>query len=282
MKVLENWIQKQITIGQSQPKMTQPPFRIVRPQRIKDFGGIQIFKRYGKYQGRAVHFGHAVTIAFKMSDFDKILTRMVKALAYLESVKDLSELPKLYQRHKPIIPKTTDHDEMMDALFKAERRGLRYVYSDGGRSDAGFEGNGKDCFVRAICHHTGADYREAYDIIYHGNVKNRPDNFVEIGLEQYGLKLVWDQYVVSKKATSWQRTALGWSEQWVWKRISASKAYKVFGDCIVMTYSHAAAIQDGVLLDTFDSRRKKSHKVYKCCSPDEAVELRSKGATLID
>ena len=283
MKLLENRIKKQITISQFQPKMTQPPFPIVRPQRIEGIGGIQIYKRYGnKYQGRAAHFGHSVTIAFQMEDFDKILTRMVKALAWLESVKDLSDLPKLYQRHKPVIPKTTDHDEIMDAMFSADRRGLRFAHSDGGRAAAGFENGAPDCFARAICHHTGAEYKQVYDTVYHGDIKNRPDNFEAIGVEEYNLEVVWSDYLVSKKATAWQQNALGWDEQWVWKRISASKAYKVFGDCIVITHRHAAAIQDGVLLDTFNSLRKKVNRVYKQCSEDEAAELRAKAARLID
>ena len=278
MKTLEQEIREQIVIDQ----MHSSDIPIVRPQRVGDIGGIQIFRRFNKYQGRVVHFGHSVLIAFKMTDFDKVLTRMIKALAYFETVEDLSELPKRYQRYKPIRPKTTDPDQMMEALFWAERRGLRFFKSDGGRAAAGFYGNAPDCFARAICHHVGAEYREVYDTIYHGDIKNRPSDFVQIGLEKYGLRVVWSDYLVTKKATEWQREALGLNEQWVWKRISASKAYKVFGDCIIRQHSHAAAIQDGVLLDTFDSRRHKVQMVYKRCSEEEMLELRAKAAICID
>ena len=283
MKTLEKTIHSKIKINTFQPRMTQPGFPIVRPQKIGDIGGIQIYKRYSnKYQARAVHFKHEVTIAFSSADFNKALNQIVRAIAYLETVQDLSTLPKKYQRHKPVRPKGINHEEMMTRLAYAERRGLQFARSDGGREAAGFENGAPDCFARAICHHTGANYQEVYDTIYHGDIDNRPENFVYIGMENYDLKQVWSNYLVSKKPTEWQRNALGWDEQFVWKKISASRAYKIFGNCIVRNYQHAAAIEDGVLLDTFDSRKRGVETVYKQCSEEEAQTLRAKAASLIE
>ena len=283
MKTLEKIIHSKIKINTFQPRMTQPGFPIVRPQKVDDIGGIQVYRNLkNKNQARAIHFRHAVTIAFSSINFDTALNQIVRALAYLESVQDLSTLPKKYQRYKPVRPLGISHDEMMTRLAYAERRGLQFARSDGGREAAGFENGAPDCFARAICHHTSAQYQEVYDTIYHGDINNRPENFVYIGIEKYNLREVWSNYLISRKPTEWQRNALGWDEQFVWKKISASRAYKIFGNCIVRNYNHAAAIVDGVLLDTFDSRKRGVQSVYKQCSEEEAQALRAKGAALIE
>jgi len=43
---------------------------------------------------------------------------------------------------------------------------MRYVFSDGGRADAGFRGTTGDCGVRAISIATGMPYREVYDKLF--------------------------------------------------------------------------------------------------------------------
>lgn len=40
---------------------------------------------------------------------------------------------------------------------------IRFIYSDGGRTEAGFKGSAGDCVCRAIAIATAKPYREVYD-----------------------------------------------------------------------------------------------------------------------
>ena len=43
--------------------------------------------------------------------------------------------------------------------------GMKWVYNDGGREEAGFKGTTRDCVTRAIAIATEKPYKEIYDLI---------------------------------------------------------------------------------------------------------------------
>lgn len=51
---------------------------------------------------------------------------------------------------------------------------IGFTYNDGGRADAGFKGDTRDCVVRAVAIATGKPYQEVYDAINEHAQRERP------------------------------------------------------------------------------------------------------------
>ena len=155
---------------------------------------------------------------------------------------------------------------------------IDYRYDDGGREAAGYRGKTGDCVVRAIAICTGEDYRAVYltmaehmkrnDYAASGNAyatrerkRKAPRSKGQIAarrvqdrvLEVYGFRKV--------------RLPAG-------ARPTFTEAHRRYGDCIVGTTKHVAAIVDGALRDTFDGR------TYEWAKPwtESGVETRERKA----
>ena len=155
---------------------------------------------------------------------------------------------------------------------------IDYRYDDGGRESAGYRGRTGDCVVRAIAICTGEDYRAVYLTMaehmkrngyaasgnaYATRQRNRkaPRRKGQIAarrvqdrvLEVYGFRKV--------------RLPAG-------ARPTFTEAQHQFGDCVVGTTKHVAAIVDGALRDTFDGR------TYEWARPgtESGVETRERKA----
>ena len=148
---------------------------------------------------------------------------------------------------------------------------IDYHYDDGGREAAGYRGRTGDCVVRAIAICTGEDYRAVYLTMaehmkrngYATRERNRkaPRRKGQIAalrvqdrvLEVYGFRKV--------------RLPAG-------ARPTFTEAHRRYGDCVVGTTKHVAAIVDGVLRDTFDGR------TYEWAKPrtESGVETRERKA----
>ena len=120
--------------------------------------------------------------------------------------------------------------------------GLRmvgYVYDDGGRAAAGYKGKTGDCVVRAYCILTGADYRDTYRDIADDNETRGQKRSVRSGANPNysypGLGLVKVKLPKGPRPTY-------------------TEAHERYGDCIVRTAKHVAAVVDGNLRDIFDGR----------------------------
>ena len=123
---------------------------------------------------------------------------------------------------------------------------IGFVYDDSGRESAGYRGVADDCVVRAFCILTGADYREAYaEFAYAQSV---------LGSE--GKRQRSARNGISKTARDSVFAAHGLVKQKLPKgpRPTYTEAHDRFGDCIVSTRGHVAALVDGALRDTFDGR----------------------------
>ncbi|MDE2802240.1 MAG: hypothetical protein OXK21_05110 [Chloroflexota bacterium] len=135
---------------------------------------------------------------------------------------------------------------------------IGYRYDDGGRAAAGYRGKTGDCVVRAIAICADDDYRAVYLTMaehmksngyaasgnaYATRERNRK---APRRRGQLTARRVQDRVL---EAYGFTKVRLPRGE-----RPSYTEAHRRYGDCIVGTTKHLAAIVDGALRDTFDGR----------------------------
>ena len=135
---------------------------------------------------------------------------------------------------------------------------IGYRYDDGGRASAGYRGETGDCVVRAIAICTGEDYRSVYATMaehmksngyaasgnaYATRERNRK---APRRRGQLTAKRVQDRVL---EAYGFTKVRLPAGE-----RPTYAEVHHRYGDCVVGTTKHVAAIVDGALRDTFDGR----------------------------
>ena len=134
-----------------------------------------------------------------------------------------------------------------------------YTYNDGGRAEAGYMGDTRDCACRAIAIATGKPYKEVYDLI-----------------NKYGKE---ERITKRRKSRSNARTGV-WQEtmrkimkdlDWKWVatmgigtgcRVHVKADELPSGNIIVRASRHFIAIKDGVVQDIYDSSRDGTRCVY--------------------
>ena len=130
--------------------------------------------------------------------------------------------------------------------------GIRYA--DGGRAAAGYKGSAGDCLCRALAVYSGIEYQSVYDSI-------------AATLKSYGYPKTANIYTASRAHGDWRlkTKALGAicheiMEDWGFDhlkntlKLDINAVAQEFPDCIVFFKSHAVAIENGILIDTWDSR----------------------------
>ena len=136
---------------------------------------------------------------------------------------------------------------------------MRCVFNDGGRKDAGYKGEARDCVVRAIAIVTGKAYQEVYNTI---NVlgkderitkRNKPRSTARMGV----YRKTYDKYL---KKLGWKWTPTMFIGQGCKVHMREEELPK--GNIIVRVTKHLAAIIDGVLHDVNDCSRKGTRCVY--------------------
>lgn len=128
---------------------------------------------------------------------------------------------------------------------------IGFSYNDGGRRAAGYKGDTGDCVVRAFCILTGADYKETYrelaslESATTGGSKTARNGIRHTVRDAYFAKRGLEKVKLPKGV-----------------RLTWSEAYDAYGDCIVSTAKHVAALMDGALQDTGDCRTYEMQTVY--------------------
>ena len=123
-----------------------------------------------------------------------------------------------------------------------------YRYHDGGRAEAGYKGKAGDCVVRATAllitggDPSGEDYRRVYRAMAAERAKRGLPRSARNGVARDIYRAVFNDLGVVKR--------LPGARQW----LTWTEAYNRFGNCVVSTTGHVAAIIDGVVLDTHDER----------------------------
>lgn len=134
-----------------------------------------------------------------------------------------------------------------------------YVYDDGGRAAAGFQGKTCDCVARAIAIATGKPYREVYDAI------NEAARGECAGRRKRGRSSA--RLGVYKETYHWLLQSWGW----VWSptmaigtgcRVHLRSDELPAGRLIVSLSKHLVAVIDGVIHDTSDPSRDGTRCVY--------------------
>ena len=130
-----------------------------------------------------------------------------------------------------------------------------WIYSDGGRKDAGFKGTTGDCVVRAICNATNGDYKKVYDY-----VNSFAKSFEKI-------KKSGSRTGVVKHTSRVMMEDLGFK----WYPLMGIgtgcknhlKADELPSGIIICKLSkHLTCVKDGIIYDTYDCSREGTRCVY--------------------
>ena len=125
---------------------------------------------------------------------------------------------------------------------------IGYVYSDGGRDEAGYKGSARDCVARALSilltrgNPSADSYKRAYEALAQANVRIGNNRSARNGIARFLLPDVFRSFgIVTVKIPRGTRPTY-------------TEAYERYGDCLVSTTKHVCTIIDGQLMDTFDGR----------------------------
>jgi hypothetical protein len=137
---------------------------------------------------------------------------------------------------------------------------IEVKYNDGGRKDAGYKGNARDCGVRAIAIAAQMPYQEVYDLVnWYGN------NWERKSKRKSG-KSNARKGIYGKTFKKIMRD-LGWSWQPTMQIGSGCKVHLrpdelPKGRIICRLSRHFVAVIDGVIQDTYNPTRGGTRCVY--------------------
>ena len=146
---------------------------------------------------------------------------------------------------------------MAELIFT--NKAINFVFNDGGRKAAGFDGAAGDCVTRAIAIATGKSYREVYDAINELAKRERT------GKRKRRISSARDGVYTATKRRYLE--SLGWL--WV-PTMTIGSGCKVhlaanelpMGRLIVRVSKHSTAVINRVLHDTHDCSRAGTRCVY--------------------
>mmetsp|Transcript_8798 Transcript_8798/g.27574 ORF Transcript_8798/g.27574 Transcript_8798/m.27574 type:complete len:476 (+) Transcript_8798:56-1483(+) len=142
------------------------------------------------------------------------------------------------------------------------KRPPQWVYSDGGRAEAGFRGTTGDCFTRAVAIACERPYREIYDFVNKvaKEMEMAMDDRVRgsLGRARTGVRNPLFHEVMRRLGWSWQPTMR--YGQGCQVHLCAEELPP--GRLVVRVTKHLVAVIDGVVHDTHDPSRSGSRCVY--------------------
>ena len=136
---------------------------------------------------------------------------------------------------------------------------MRFVLNDGGRAEAGYLGQPRDCVTRSISIATGKPYQEVYDALnlLAASERTGPPKKKRSNSRTGVYRTSYERYLLS----------LGW--RWT-PTMTIGSGCKVHlcesepppGKLVVRVSKHVTAVIDGVLHDTHDCSRRGTRCVY--------------------
>ena len=155
---------------------------------------------------------------------------------------------------------------------------IDYRYDDGGREAAGYRGRIGDCVVRAIAICTGEDYRAVYLTM----AEHMKRNGHAASGNAYATRERNRKAPRSKGQLIARRVQDRVLEVYGFRKVSLpagarptfTEAHRRYGDCILGTTKHVAAVVNDALRDTFDGR------TYEWAEPrtESGIETRERKA----
>ena len=141
---------------------------------------------------------------------------------------------------------------------------MRWVYTDGGRQEAGFEGDARDCVCRAIAVASQRPYRQVYDELAAANKAAGGTRSARNG--------------IPKKVIRKYLSDMGWTWTPTMKIGQGCKVHLTpeelpAGRIICSVSRHLCAVIDGVLHDSHDCSRGGNRCVYGYWTQDDSPAL---------
>lgn len=136
---------------------------------------------------------------------------------------------------------------------------MKFMYSDGGRAEAGYKGSTGDCVCRAISIATGQPYQTVYDALNTLALNTLAKKHKKKSSARTGVyKETYYEYLVD---------ILGWVWVPTMKIGSGCKVHLAngelpMGNVIARVSKHLVAVIDGVIYDTHDPSRGGTRCVY--------------------
>lgn len=140
-------------------------------------------------------------------------------------------------------------------------------YNDGGRSDAGYKGDARDCVTRAIAIATGLPYIQVYDRLAEGNATQRSGKRERKSKSRHKVKTASHGIFTKRKWFKDYMIELGFT--WT-ATMGIGTGCKVHlkadelpeGRIVCNVSKHCVAVIDGVVQDTHDCTRNGKRCVY--------------------
>ena len=165
-----------------------------------------------------------------------------------------------------------DAGAVTPALFDIARNYMNFIYNDGGRKTAGYQGRAGDCVARSIAIATGKPYQEVYTALAEGTGKQR-------ARRRTGLERQWN--VPARKSPASARNGIDTRRKWFrdymasigWRWVPTmqiGQGCKVHladgelppGRLIVAVSKHYTAVIDGAVQDMHNPQRESGRCVY--------------------
>jgi hypothetical protein len=134
---------------------------------------------------------------------------------------------------------------------------LEYIFNDGGRSVAGYEGSAGDCVVRAIAIATETPYQTVYDDLFSLN-KTQKGKLRGASPRNGGTKTATIRKYM--KSLGWEFIPTMDFGSGCTTHLKADELPK--GRIVARVSKHLVAVIDGVLNDTYDCSRGETRCVY--------------------
>jgi len=135
----------------------------------------------------------------------------------------------------------------------------RFVYSDGGRAEAGFKGLVGDCVARAICNATGKDYLEVYNRI---NELSNDERITKTKTERSNARTGVYKDTAKKLLEEYGFKWVALMGIGTGCKVHLKKEELPKGVIVCRLSRHYVCCKDGVIYDTFDCSREGTRCVY--------------------
>ena len=130
-----------------------------------------------------------------------------------------------------------------------------WIYSDGGRKEAGFKGTTSDCVVRAICNATNGNYKKVYDYV---NSFSKSFEKIKSSSSRTGVTKHTSRVIMEELGFKWKPLmGIGTGCKFHLKAEELPK-----GIIICKLSRHLTCMKDGIIYDTYDCSRKGTRCVY--------------------
>jgi hypothetical protein len=138
---------------------------------------------------------------------------------------------------------------------------MKFIFNDGGRMEAGYKGEARDCVTRSIAIAADLPYQDVYDAMTRGNStqrKSKRSKDVKTAREGVHVQRKWFKDYMKSLGFEWVPTmGIGTG-----CKVHLRDGELPIGRLVVMVSRHSTAVIDGVINDTHNPSRNEWRCVY--------------------